>query len=265
MGEVNYRLCFNKGIYETEPQKRAWFLKTFPTLGFYPQMFNVVIKGGSRAKRNDYDDSAWCQSSIDILRALESVGISVEITGYDHVEKLKGPSVIIANHMSVLETFVIPILIEPLHHMTFIVKDSLIRTPVFKHIMISRDPIVVGRSNPREDLVKVMKEGVEKLKSGTSITVFPQKTRASHFSPDEFNSIGIKLAKKADVPVIPLALKTDAWAQGAWIKDFGQIDVKKKVHFAFDAPLKIQGRGAEEHQHVIDYIGKKLKEWGALL
>ncbi|HSB34157.1 MAG TPA: 1-acyl-sn-glycerol-3-phosphate acyltransferase, partial [Nitrospirota bacterium] len=77
----------------------------------------------------------------------------------------------------------------------------------------------------------------------------------------QFNTIGVKLAKRACVPAVPIALKTDAWGTGALLKDFGRIDPAKTVHIAFGKPLEIRDRGSEEHQQIIDFIEGKLKEW----
>ena len=65
----------------------------------------------------------------------------------------------------------------------------------------------------------LMSKGVEHLKNGTSVIVFPQKTRAAEFNPEEFNSIGVKLAKRAGVPVQPLALDTSFWGRGKFISE----------------------------------------------
>jgi 1-acyl-sn-glycerol-3-phosphate acyltransferase len=163
--------------------------------------------------------------------------------------------------MSTLETFVLPAIISQFKDVTFVVKQSLIDYPIFKHVMRSRDPITVGRSNPRDDLKAVLEGGAERLKAGRSIIIFPQTTRTPVFDPGSFNTIGVKLAKKAGVPVIPVALKTDAWSNGRILKDFGRILPSRSVHFAFGKPIRIMGRGNEEHAAIIEFIGSKLKEW----
>jgi 1-acyl-sn-glycerol-3-phosphate acyltransferase len=196
-----------------------------------------------------------------VLRALESVGIEIEITGIDYFKNLEGSCVFIGNHMSTLETFVLPVIIQPFKDVTFVVKKSLVEYPVFKHIMRSRDPITVGRTNPRDDLKAVFDGGVERLQAGISIIIFPQTTRTTVFDPKAFNTIGIKLAHKANAPVVPIALKTDAWGTSKYLKDFGKIDPSQKVHFAFGEPFWIKDRGAEEHNKVIEFISGKLKEW----
>ncbi len=237
--------------------------KALPTLGFYRHIFSIIWRAGAKAKRGKYDTTEWAKSSLEVLRALENIGIQIEITGVDHFRDLKEPCVFLSNHMSTLETFVLPAIIAPIKPVTFVVKESLGETPVFKHVMRSRDPITVGRANAREDLKAVLEGGTERLNAGISLIIFPQTTRFLDFDPKRFNTIGTKLAKKADVPVVPVALKTDAWGNGKVLKDFGKMDPSKKVYFSFGEPLRIKDRGSEEHRRVIEFIASKLKEWGA--
>lgn len=232
-----------------------------PTITFYLQAFRIVWKNGRKALNGVYGGAEWAGSSLDILRALENAGVRIEITGMDNLTRYAGPVVFIANHMSTLETFILPCIIQPVKETTFIVKQSLMTMPVFGPVMRSRDPVVVSRVNPREDLRTVMEEGPKKLAAGRSIVVFPQSKRATDFNPAEFNTLGIKLALKSGVPVVPIALKTDAWGVGEILKDFGLLDNNKKVYFAFGEPMVIQGRGAEEHQKVISFIQDNLARW----
>ena len=187
----------------------------------------------------------------------------VDISGINHIEQLNEPCVIIGNHMSLLETIVLPVMIRPIRKVTYIVKQGLLHYPVFGHVMRSRNPIAVTRTNPRNDLKAVVDGGMERLKRGISIIVFPQTTRMPVFDQSQFSTIGVKLAQKADVPIVPLALKTDAWGNGKYLKDFGKIDPDKHVHFAFDAPIRVKGRGAAAHMAIIEFITQKLAEWSA--
>ncbi len=255
------RLNYENGSYKTGPRKISLMAKIFPGLTFYTDVIGTILKAGAKAKRGKYDNAEWCRSSLSILRALERVGIKVEITGVDHFSKIGGPCVFLANHMSTLETFVLPVIIAPVKPVTFVVKKSLVEYPVFGHVMRSRDPITVGRVSPREDLKTVLEEGTERLASGVSIIIFPQTTRYLDFDPGTFNSIGIKLAKKANVPVVPIALKTDAWGNGKYLKDFGKVHPSRRVYFAFGEPLWVKDRGAREHRQVIQFIANRLKEW----
>ena len=255
------QLPYEDSVYRTNPEAVSPFAKTFPGLTFYSRFVAIVYKASVKAKQNRYNDEEWCQSSFNVLRALESIGIRIEISGIDNIQKLDTPCVVISNHMSVLETVILPVILLPYLKVTFIIKQSLLEYPIFKHIMRSRDPIAVTRTNPRHDLKAVLEGGKERLKRGLSIIVFPQTTRTHIFDPAQFNTIGVKLAQKAGFPVVPLALLTDAWGNGKHVKDFGKIDASKKVHFTFGEPMRIQSRGGDEHQAIIQFITGNLRKW----
>jgi 1-acyl-sn-glycerol-3-phosphate acyltransferase len=231
------------------------------TLIFYPRMIRSVFAGARIAKRGRYDGEAWSASSRSILMALERAGCRFEVEGMQKYAGIEGPVVFVGNHMSTLETFILPALINPVKPVTFVVKSSLVDYPVFGAIMRSRNPIVVTRDNPRQDLQIVLEQGREKLASGMSLVLFPQTTRTTVFDPERFNSLGVKLARSAGVPVLPVALRTDAWANGTLIKEFGPIDPKKRVHIAFGEPMTVHGNGREEHERVTAFISSMLARW----
>ena len=247
--------------YTSQKLKPPWLKRKFPSFFFYKKLFSIVLKASRLAKKGAYNNEKWIKSSLNTVRSMESVGTVFEINNLSAFKNLDQPAVFIGNHMSTLETFVLPCVIQPYRNVTFVVKDNLVEMPVFKHIMLSRDPIVVGRTNPREDFQKVLTGGKERLKNNISIIIFPQTTRYTDLNLNSFNTIGVKLAKRGGVPVVPFALKTDAWSIGKLHKDLGKINVSKKVHICFDDPLYIKGNGKEEHEYIIRFIKQKLFEW----
>jgi 1-acyl-sn-glycerol-3-phosphate acyltransferase len=255
---------FDQSWYDT-PQKEKLTLKERicfnSKLYFTLKYAGIVFKTRRQALDKVYDTKAWADSSLYIFRFIEKTGGKFHITGMENINKSDGPVLFICNHMSTLETMILPCLIAPLREVTFVVKDSLVRHPLFKDVMLSRNPIVVGRTDPRKDLEAVMTGGVERLAGGVSIIIFPQSTRSLEFKPEEFNSLGIKLAKKAGVKVVPVALKTDFWGNGKLIKELGPIDMNRHIHFKFGEPISITGNGKEENQQIIDFIKSSLNEW----
>lgn len=228
---------------------------------FYVQFARIVLRCRSYALKGIYDDPLWAETSMDVLRSIERSGGRFHLQGLDHLRSLKEPVVIIGNHMSTMETVVLPGIVVPFVPITFVVKDKLVRGPVFAPIMKSRDPIVVGRANPRQDLQAVLTKGTELLSKGTSVIIFPQSTRRVDFKPEHFNTLGVKLARRAGVKALPMALKTDFWGNGKRLKGFGPVDRSKPIHFAFGNPLTIHGNGAEEHQKIVDFVQSHLRQW----
>jgi 1-acyl-sn-glycerol-3-phosphate acyltransferase len=222
---------------------------------------SVVLRTRKEAIRKVYDTKAWTDSSFEILKFIEKSGGLFHITGMENITKPAGPVLFIGNHMSTLETMVLPGIIAPHRELTFVVKESLVKHPLFGDVMRSRNPVVVGRTDPRKDLEAVMNGGAELLANGVSIVIFPQSTRSLEFKPEEFNSLGVKLARKAGVEVVPIALKTDFWGNGRFIKELGPLDHKKHIHFKFGEPFRITGNGKEENQRIIDFIKSNLEVW----
>jgi 1-acyl-sn-glycerol-3-phosphate acyltransferase len=255
------KLTYTDNHYHTPKDASSFWGRLFPSFSFYTSFLANIYFSSRKAKCGKFDDEAWCLSSLRVLQALERTGLQISISGIEHLQALKTPCVIVGNHVSMMDTVVVPTIVVQEFPMTFIIKESLMDYPVFKHVMRSRNPIALNRKNPREDLKKVFHEGQKRLEQGISVAVFPQTTRGTDFNPKQFNSIGVKLALKAGVPVLPLALKTDAWTNGRLIKDLGRIHPEVSTHFAFDAPITVQGNGKEEHQQIIEFISAKLKSW----
>ncbi len=255
------KLTDTNAVYATTPRPVPFLSKIIPSFIFYCKFIWVITRSSSLAKRGLYSEVDWYNSSHEVLQYLEEAGVQFSISGLENVENLEGPCVFIGNHMSMLETLVLPSILLPFKKITFVIKESLLTYPVFKHIMRSRDPIAVTRTQPREDLKTVLREGGERLSRDTSVIVFPQTTRSFGFDPLQFSTIGIKLAKKAKTQVIPVAVKTDAWENGKIAKDFGRLNASKVVHFSFGKPLTIEGKGTEEHKAVLQFIEENLKNW----
>ncbi len=255
------QIPYTNNRYQTPEDAASFFGKLLPSVSFYTNFMAQIYKSAQMAKKGAYTDEEWRLSSFRVMEALERTGLSISISGAEHLRDIGSACVIVGNHVSMMDTVILPGIVAQEIPLTFIIKKSLMEYPVFKHVMRSRNPIALGRTNAREDLKTVMVEGKKRLEEGISIMVFPQTTRGTAFDPKQFNSIGIKLAQRAGVPVVPLALKTDAWTNGKLIKDLGRIHPEVSAHFAFGSPIHIEGKGKAEHQQVIDFIAGKLKKW----
>ena len=228
---------------------------------FYVHVLGIVLTARHKSLEGKYDDAAWVESSHDTLRLHERCGAKCHFMGLDNISKNPGPVIFIGNHMSTAETFLMPSILVPRKKVTFVVKKGLLEYPLFGPVMRSRDPVAVGRKDPKQDFKAVMDQGKEKLAFGTSLVIFPQSTRMQNFSPKNFNTIGIKLAKNTGLPIVPFALKTDFWGSGTWLRDFGPVNREREVFIEFGEAFKVTGNGKEEHQMVIDFIQSRLEIW----
>jgi 1-acyl-sn-glycerol-3-phosphate acyltransferase len=257
-----------KGIYTTSEKSVYSLLDRL--LGrtdtwYYLKIFRVIASGAIIARCGRYDTPFWGQQSYEILQAAEVCGAKITISGCESVAKFNKPVVFVSNHMSMLETMLYPGILLSFGGLATVVKESLLTYPVFGHIMSAVDPISVSRKSPRDDLKEVLIKGEAILRAGRSILIFPQSTRRVEFNSGEFNSLGVKLAKKAGVPIVPIALKTDFHSIGIRFKDIGDLDRTKPVYFKFGPVMEITGNGRAEHEKTIEFIETNLRSWGAIV
>jgi 1-acyl-sn-glycerol-3-phosphate acyltransferase len=260
---------FFPGDSYSSPEGASRALSEYLLLGsrwsVYAHFFSIIFKSRALAIHGLYDDEAWAKSSYEVIESLERCAAKFRIEGMDKVRAVEGPLVFVANHMSTLETLVLPSLIRPMKPVTYVVKEKLVDGFIWGPIMRSRDPIVVTRRDPRADLETVLREGQARLKAGISVIIFPQGTRTESWKREGFNSLGIKLASRAGVRVMPVALKTDYWGSDGLIRGFGPVHRDRIVHVEFGDSLGVGGRGKAEHELCLDFIESRLKEWGAAI
>jgi 1-acyl-sn-glycerol-3-phosphate acyltransferase len=254
---------FQENSYTTKSNSRKLIDKLFlnTRIYFVLKYIHQIFISRSLALKGIYDRKAWASTSHDVVKLIEHCGGKFHIQGFENFRNCNEPVVIVSNHMSAMESMIFPALIAPFMETTFVVKESVATHFLFGPVMRARDPIAVARTNSRADLVYVMKKGKEFLEKGTSVVVFPQGRRQEVFKPEEFNTLGVKLAKSSGVKVIPMAIKTDFWGNGNLVKDLGPIRRDREIYITIGKPLEITGNGKEQNDLIIKFIENNLNEW----
>ncbi len=230
---------------------------------FYARVLGGVVWQGMRQQRaGTFGPQTLGRLSWGILDGVERMGTRVAFEGFDVLRGIgRQPAVIVANHMSLIETMMLPAAVFAHGTMIIVAKRSLTRYPWFGRILQASRPILVDRVNPRQDLADVLEQGAQRLKEGCSVLLFPQGTRLAVFDPRRFNSLGAKLARRAGVPLVPVACKTDFSRPGRLLRDFGPVDPSRMIRFAA-GPLLDSARPQRDLQacctrHIVDC----LKRW----
>ncbi len=236
------------------PGCRRWY--------FYAGNFGIFCRSGQCGKAGKLDKNMQMFYSSGNIRLIERCGGKIHLRGLANLRAVADrPVVLIGNHMSLLETAVLHAIVREYVDFSFVVKKSLLKVPYFKEILLALGAIPVSRNNPREDLKTVLTQGKKLLQSGRSLIVFPQSTRSEKVDPEKFNSIGVKIAKSAGVPVVPFALKTDFLANGKWIRDLGAVRPEREIWFEFAPATEISGNGQTQQQAIIDFIASRVSAW----
>ena len=82
---------------------------------------------------------------------------------------------------------------------------ALSKIPIFGKWVTRIRGIYIHRGDARASL-KTINEGVEYLKQGFSLVIFPEGTRSRSSAMAEFKHGSFKLATKARVPIVPVTL-----------------------------------------------------------
>jgi len=259
------RLLRETGSYESDDRPPASagdrLLGRFDSW-YYLRLCAIVFAARTKARRGRYSREEFARSSFDTLLLVEGCRGRVRITGAENLGGIAGGIVVMANHMSLLETFLLPSILLAFNNMTTVVKKPLLSYPLFGTILKASDVVPVSRRDPRRDLRDVLEGGVAALRAGKTLLLFPQATRSAVLRPRELNTLAVKVALRAEVPLAPLALKTDFHGIGRILRDAGRLDRGKKIHFAFGAPLPVRGNGRDAHAQAVDFIVRNFQSWG---
>lgn len=130
-------------------------------------------------------------------------GSKVTITG---IENIPDETVLfVGNHRSIFDVvLLIKVINRPFG---FIGKKELTKIPYLNLLLKLMGGLFLDRNNFREGL-KIILAGIEMLKSGLSMLIFPEGTRNKESEePLPFKQGSLKLAEKANVPIVPFSIK----------------------------------------------------------
>lgn len=132
---------------------------------------------------------------------LKRTKTNIVLVGEENIPE--GACVFIPNHEAIFDGFVMIAFINK--PFGFIAKMEILKIPLISHWHRAIKTVFIDRDNPR-DSVRVINKGVEQLKKGHSMVIFPEGTRSLCSEMGEFKKGSMKLALKAKVPIVPVTL-----------------------------------------------------------
>jgi 1-acyl-sn-glycerol-3-phosphate acyltransferase len=163
----------------------------------------------------------WNYSVVWWLRL--TCGVKFEVQGLDNIKKENRPLLLLAKHQSQWETFFIPTVLSPLAP---ILKQELLKIPGFGWGLKMVNPIAIDRSNPKEALKTINREGRDRLHRKISVIIFPEGTRTNYGEVGNYARGGANLAIAAKVPVVFVAHNAGKyWPAHRFIKYPGTIRI----------------------------------------
>ena len=156
------------------------------------------------------DAAAATLKSLNMVRWILGIvrnlaGITCEVRGLENIPKDRAV-LYVGNHRSYFD-IVMGYTTVP-SPTGFIAKKEMIGIPLLNLWMEQMNCLFLDRANIKEGL-KTILTGIEKVKGGVSMWIFPEGTRNESKDPAdlmEFHEGSLKIAEKSGCPVIPVAI-----------------------------------------------------------
>lgn len=167
------------------------------SLPYIPYMFMRLFK--MHDKMNAYVN--WIVPKWARL-VIRMTGSKVRVEGAENIPTDRAVC-FISNHQG---NFDIPMLLGFLNlKIGFIAKVELGRIPFLRQWMLALNCIFIHRSNVRHSL-RNMQKGIADVHKGHHMLLFPEGTRSKSPKMNDFKPLGVSIAVKAGVPIIPITV-----------------------------------------------------------
>ncbi|MBS1270241.1 MAG: 1-acyl-sn-glycerol-3-phosphate acyltransferase [Gammaproteobacteria bacterium] len=184
----------------------------------------------------------WATLMVEWLRW--TCGLRHRVSGLENLPVT--PCVILSKHQSAWETIAFQEIFPP---QAWVLKRELLWIPLLGWGLGATRPIAIDRSAGVRALDDVVKQGMERLAGGRYVVVFPEGTRMPPGARGRYNPGGAMLAKKADVPVVPVAHNSGSfWPRRGFLKLPGVIEVR------VGPPIDVAGKRPKQ-------INAEAEEW----
>lgn len=136
---------------------------------------------------------------------LKAAGVQVTVKGEENIPKDQAV-LYVGNHRSYFDILVGYTTVPGL--MGFVAKKEMLRYPLLRSWMKNVNCLFLDRENLKEGL-KTILEGIENVKNGISVWIFPEGTRNRNEDIREllpFKEGSLKISEKSGCPVVPVAM-----------------------------------------------------------
>lgn len=153
----------------------------------------------------------------------------------------------VSNHRSMLD---IPTIVRFSNvTLNFVAKESLKKMPFFGWWLMANNALFLDRSSPRAGLQTIL-EGIERIKAGEAFVIYPEGTRSKTDNFLPFKQGSLKLASKANVPVIPIAIRGTADV----FENNGFNLKAKTIYLSVGKPIDLTSLSSEDQKQSATYV-----------
>lgn len=214
-------------------------------------------------KIGETDRDTMEEESLRLVRQrfkkiLKASGVEVVVKGLENIPENQAV-LYVGNHRSYFDILVGYVSVPG--KMGFVAKKEMRSWPLLSDWMVNVNCLFLDRKNIKEGL-KTILEGIEKVKRGVSVWIFPEGTRNKNENPLElmdFKEGSLKIAEKSGCPVVPVAIT--GTAEVFEIPSGKVFRVRPgRVVVEFGEPFIIKELPAEDRKFAGAYTRKKIIE-----
>ena len=160
------------------------------------------------------------------------LGIRPQVIGRENMPD--EPCVIMAKHQSAWETMTLQDCVPKGAFCVFVLKKELLKLPLVGWGLAAMRMISIDRMAGKNALNQVATQGLERLKQGFYIIIFPEGTRVAPGEKCRYKAGGAYLATHVGCKVVPVAHNAgELWPRQAFLKKPGIITIS--IGPSFDA------------------------------
>lgn len=175
-------------------------------IGFLVVSYPLLLAEKCAAKKDPHRQMEHSQGIVKkVFTALLKVsGVKVTVKGLENIPE--GAVLYVGNHQSYYDILLGYTTVPGL--LGFVAKKEMLRWPLLSDWMVLVNCLFLDRENLKEGL-KTILQGIDKIKDGISVWIFPEGTRNESGDPLElmqFREGSLKIAEKSGCPVVPVAI-----------------------------------------------------------
>ncbi|MDT8717950.1 1-acyl-sn-glycerol-3-phosphate acyltransferase [Clostridium sp. 19966] len=215
------------------------------------RLYLFILKRTAARTQEKYDRHVYKITNWWASYMLKVLGIKVKLKGKENLPE--GNCMFVSNHQGNADFFIPMAVLNK--QLGFIAKKEILKIPILRTWMKDMHCVFIDRENIRESL-KAINQGIDNVNAGYSMLIFPEGTRSKSHKLGEFKKGSMKMALKANAPLVPIVLDNT-------FKVFEENKGKLKpatITMSILKPIDVNALDKEQKAHLAELVREKIAQ-----
>ena len=233
-------------------------IRALRTVGFLANYLITTMPKRKKLRKLQESDpkksfNLACESLSGMCRRmLEIAGADVTVSGIENIPD--EPVLFVGNHSSYFD--IVVTMANLPGGSGFVAKESIAKVPGFKGWMDLIHCLYLDRTDIKKG-VQMIKDGIENIKAGYSMMIYPEGTRSKTGELGEFKGGALKMAQRSGAPIVPVAC---SGTRDIYENNPGLNIEPAKVKLTFGKPFRITDLPKEERRFAARHTREQLEK-----